>query len=243
MRLWLFLIGCLIYCPAMAKPLVADISSHEITLRTSFEGAELMLFGARNAPGDIIVAIRGPMRVATVRRKARILGMWVNQTQERFYHVPGFYAMAASRPFEEIAHSLYFRPLGIGFKEALSTSELGEAPQGERAIFTRALLRDLRAKNLYATLPSKVNFIGETLFKATVAFPDNMPRGDYSAEVYLFSEGILKGMQTAPIHVYKSGFDAFVYDAAHQHPLLYGVIAVLLALFSGWAVSTLFEKI
>ncbi|MBY0355942.1 MAG: TIGR02186 family protein [Rickettsiales bacterium] len=229
--------------PAFAKPLVADISSHEITIHTSFDGTELTLFGARNEAGDIIVVIRGPKRDATVRRKEQISGMWVNHTQEVFYDIPGFYAMASSRPFEEIPKSLYFHPLSIGFDEALLDNGMMEKPPEQRRVFQRALLRDLRFKGLYATLPSKISFIGETLFKTTLPFPDNMPRGDYTAEVYLFSDGGLVGMQTTPIHVYKSGFDAFVYEAAHKDPLIYGLVAVMLALCSGWAVSALFEKI
>jgi uncharacterized protein (TIGR02186 family) len=228
---------------AIGKPLVADISSHEITIHTSFEGTELMLFGARNAAGDIVVVIRGPRRDATIRRKEQVGGMWINRTEEVFGGIPGFYAMAASKPLEEIQKSIYFQPLGIGFEEAVSSGPLMEMPRGERKVFARALLRDLRAKRLYAILPGKVTFIGETLFKATVPFPDNMPRGDYTAEVYLFSGGTLVGMQTTPIHVYKSGFDAFIYETAHRHPLLYGLVAVMLALFSGWAVSSIFEKI
>lgn len=241
MRL-LAILFLVITAPAIGKPLVADISSHEITIHTSFEGTELMLFGARNAAGDIVVVIRGPKRDATIRRKEQVAGMWVNCTEEKFGSVPGFYAMAASRPLEEIQKSVYFQPLGIGFEEAVSPSPVLEKPRGERKIFARALLRDLRAKRLYAVLPGKVTFIGETLFKASVPFPDNMPRGDYTAEVYLFSGGTLVGMQTTPIHVYKSGFDAFIYDTAHRYPLLYGLVAVMLALFSGWAVSSLFEK-
>jgi len=229
--------------PALAKPLVADISSHEITIHTSFKGAELMLFGARNSAGDIVMVIRGPARDAMVRRKERSAGLWVNRTEQVFKQVPGFYAMAASRPMEEIQKSIYYQPLGIGFEEAISSDMQVTPLGGERKEFARALLRDLRRKGLYDVLPGKVEFIGETLFKAVVPFPDDMPRGDYTAEVYLLSDGALVGMQTTPIHVYKSGFDAFIYDQAHRHPLLYGVIAVLLALFSGWAVSSLFEKL
>ena len=241
MRILLLLLFCA--APALAKPLVADISSHEITIQTSFEGTELMLFGARNAAGDIVVVIRGPERDAIVRRKEQVAGMWINRTQEAFFNVPGFYAMAASRPYEEIPRSVYFRTLGIGFEEALTPGGIMEKPTGDREAFMRALLRDLRVKWLYAKLPSKVSFIGETLFKATVPFPDNMPRGDYTAEAYLLSGGEVVGMQTIPIHVYKVGFDAFVFEAAHKYPLLYGLMAVLLALVIGWTVSALFEKI
>ena len=81
------------------------------------------------------------------------------------------------------------------------------------------------------------------LFKTTIEFPDNIPPGDYTAEIYLISNGDIIGMQSTPIRVVKSGLDAFVYNYAHTSPILYGITAVVLALFIGWFGGRLFEKI
>jgi uncharacterized protein (TIGR02186 family) len=235
--------------PAHSKPLVADISSNFITIHTAFEGTELMLFGARNDPGDIVVVIRGPMRDATVRRKDRIFGIWVNRTQEVFESIPGFYALAASRQYEQIEKSIYFDSLGIGYEEAITpprllrTAMMAEDERAQREIFSRALLRELRQRNLYGTLTGEVEFIGETLFKVRIPFPDNVPRGEYTAEVYLFSDGELMGGHTSPISVHKTGFDAFVYEMAHENPLTYGILAVIVALVAGWMASFIFERL
>ena len=42
------------------QPLVADLSAHEISITTGFSGTELLLFGATEGEGDVIVVIRGP---------------------------------------------------------------------------------------------------------------------------------------------------------------------------------------
>ena len=85
--------------------------------------------------------------------------------------------------------------------------------------------------------------MGESLFKAEITFPDNMPRGIYTAEAYLFNDGQLIGMRSMPINVYKTGFDAFVYDSAQHYSLYYGLIATLLAAGIGWTTSWLFQRI
>ncbi len=235
---------------AQAKPLVSDISSHSITIHTAFEGTELMLFGARGESGDIVVVVRGPEFKTTVRRKEKVWGMWINREKEKFYHVPGFYALASSRPFEEISKSIYFRALGIGYEDAirpyfppLTDKVLDIDKESREREFAHALLRFLRTESLYSRTPGTVQFMGETLFKTTIPFPDNMPRGVYTAEVYLFSEGELIGMQSTPIQVKKSGFDAFVYEAAQERGYIYGMIAIALALLFGWSASVLFQRI
>ena len=45
---------------APAEGLVADLTSHLIAITTGFTGASVVLFGATDGPGDVIVAVRGP---------------------------------------------------------------------------------------------------------------------------------------------------------------------------------------
>src|SRR3954469_6878606 len=79
---------------ARAEGLVADLTSHLIAITTGFTGASVVLFGATDGPGDVIVAIRGPEREMTVRRKSRVAGIWVNTQEVTFGNLPSFYALA-----------------------------------------------------------------------------------------------------------------------------------------------------
>ena len=64
--------------PARAEGVVADLSSHLIAITTGFTGASVVLFGATDGRGDVIVVVRGPEREMTVWRKSRVAGIWVN---------------------------------------------------------------------------------------------------------------------------------------------------------------------
>ncbi len=249
-RLALIIILCIMSVSVEARrPLVAEISSHDITIHSAFEGTELILFGVRNDSGDIVVVVRGPTKQAIVRKKERVFGVWVNRKQERFMNVPAFYALASSRQYEDIPKSIYFDALQIGYEEAihpfrLSRSDImSEDERAGREIFARALLRDMRTQSLYGTEVENITFIGGGLFKTTIPFPDNTPTGTYTAEVYLFSDGKVQGMHTTPIYVYKSGFDAFIYKLAHDSPKLYGLLAIAFAIFGGVAAVRLFNKV
>src|SRR5256714_13965921 len=101
---------------ARAEGLVADLTSHLIAITTGFTGASVVLFGATDGPGDVIVAVRGPEYEMTVRRKSRVAGIWGNTQQVTFANLPSFYFFAASRPVADIlsAAAVACFPLGIG---------------------------------------------------------------------------------------------------------------------------------
>src|SRR5207237_2222196 len=88
--------------PARGDGVVADLSSHLIAITTGFTGASVVRFGATEGRGDIITVVRGPEREMTVWRKGKVAGIWVNAEAVVFGNVPSFYAVAASRPVDEI---------------------------------------------------------------------------------------------------------------------------------------------
>ena len=84
---------------AEAQPLVADLSEHLVKITMGFEGAELLLFGAVEGDGEVVVLVHGPLETLTVRRKARTAGIWMNWDAMTFEDIPAFYqVMATSEP-------------------------------------------------------------------------------------------------------------------------------------------------
>lgn len=227
--------------PVQANAIIADLSTYRIAIDAGFQGIRLFIFGARNESGDVVVVIRGPHKRFIVRKKERIAGLWVNRRQLTFPGVPDFYALATAKPLETTASHRLLRALGIGTPSLLAPPE----DSHEKALFPEfsdAFLLYQRAHRLYPE-PVLLSFMGETLFKTVIPFPDTLPKGDYTAEIYLISDGELAGMQAMPIRVEKSGLDAAIYDMAHRQPLLYGLLAVLLALGAGWSAGKLFERV
>ena len=87
---------------ANAAAVLADLSSHIIAIGGGFTGDSVVLFGSTDGPGDIIAVVRGPERDATVWRKGKFAGIWVNADSVTFDNVPAFYAVVASRPVEQL---------------------------------------------------------------------------------------------------------------------------------------------
>jgi hypothetical protein len=60
--------------------------------------------------------------------------------------------------------------------------------------------------------------------------------------VYLFRNGQVTGAQTTPLLVSQSGVSADIQDFADRRSLLYGFVAVALAVVAGWLGSFLFRR-
>ena len=222
---------------SLTNPLVADLSQNAVAIRTSFNGAQLLVFGAQNSPGDLVIAVRGPEANLLLRRKERIAGMWMHVDQRSYRNMPLFYALAATKPLTEIASPTLLQTLGLGESQVL----LGGNPRPNER-FDAALVSTLSAKQWWQVPFAKITYFGESLFKARLNLPDTLPRGDFTAEVYLFDNGQLMAFQSIPLAVYNTGFDAWITDKARNRGLAYGIFSVLLALFGGWLAHRIFNR-
>ncbi len=69
---------------SLASPIVSGISTNEINIDTKFNGAKILLFGAKEDMGDIVIAIRGPKKNFLVTKKEKFLGIWYNGKRIKF---------------------------------------------------------------------------------------------------------------------------------------------------------------
>ncbi len=235
---------------AQAKPvLVPDISAREVQIRYSFTGAQLLLFGAIIYPGgrppddpaDIVVVLRGPVQPILVREKKKIAGIWMNAESSRFRSAPSFYAVASSRPIHELVDERTAAIYEMGLGNLQLSPGGGNLPEKERRF--EAGLLDLRTRQrLYSENPRGVEITDRVLYRATIAIPSQVPIGTYTAETFLIDRKGVIAVATRDIQINKFGFERFVAAAAERNGLLYGLAAVALSLFLGWAAAAVFRR-
>lgn len=228
--------------PAAAKELVVDLSDPVVQITAGFAGTEILLFGAKKGPGDVVVVIRGPARDQLVRRKDRKFGVWVNDAEIEFRHVPTFYWMASNRPIDEFLGEELRDLHQIGL-EHVDLRPTTDVPAGlDLDSFRAGLKRSMAAKGLYSREPSFLTFLGDHLFRTNVRFPANVSTGTFSVDVYLIRDGEVVAYETNLLNVRKFGLEAGIYGFAQRHSLAYGVLAILIAGVAGWAANAVFRK-
>ncbi|MBL28008.1 MAG: hypothetical protein CMM50_10730 [Rhodospirillaceae bacterium] len=236
------LIGAAAAAPSdAAEPLVADLSQQVIAINSRFTGAEVLLFGATDGVGDVVVVIRGPQTPVLVRQKERVAGIWTNTETVLFNQVPGFYAVASTRPLDELGVPELLAVHQIGVANLRLPAPAGLEPKRTEA-FRDGLIRNMGYQQLFARDVAPVSFIGQQLFRTTIDFPVNVPTGSYVAETYLFRDGQLIRSQSSALLIYKAGLEATVFDFAQDRAWQYGVLAVLVALVAGWTADLLFRR-
>lgn len=233
----------LLTLPAFAEENVASLLSQDyLQITSTFTGSQLTVFGAIQNPSetgtnDIVVVVRGPEALMTIRRKDHIAGLWINNARAKLW-LPSYYFIAATRPLKTVsdADTLGRYELGLA---ALKPDVM--ASNGDPAPYMAALVRQENAAGLYVQQDRGVEMQSDTLFRVHVPIPASVPRGSYDVEVYLFRDGNVVSAQSTPFYVDQAGFERRLFDFAHTWPLFYGVSTVLLAVFLGW-VSTLFFR-
>lgn len=227
---------------AIAQSLVADLSEDLIAITTRFTGSDVLLFGATDGKGDVIVVVRGPQSRIVIRRKGRVGGVWVNRDALAFANVPSFYYLAASRPPRDILEPKIRRDEQIGLEE-LRVEAVDPTATVDVPAFRKALIRNKQALALYHTSLGEVAFVEGRLFRARVTFPANVSTGPYMVDVYQVVDGAITSKTTTPLRISRTGFEASVFDFAQVNPALYGLIAILVALVAGWAAGFIFRKV
>ena len=228
--------------PAPAdSPLITDLSSHLIAITSSFTGTELLLFGAIDEPGEVIVVVRGPTSTAVVRRKRPTLGFWLTRRSESYDNVPAYYAVASSKPLKDIAPVNLLQRLQIG-TENLRFRYVGARRPDDVAHYHAAVVRLKTRDGLYRENIGAIDFLGPKLFRTAISFPSTVPVGTYQTEVYLIRDNRIVAAQSTPLFIDKQGIEQEVSDFSRAEPAVYGLVAVLLAVFSGWLAAVVFRR-
>jgi uncharacterized protein (TIGR02186 family) len=225
-----------------ADSLIADLSKDSIEITTGFAGTDVLLFGAIEGEGDILVEVRGPASDMVVRRKDRTLGIWINRDQVGFSDVPSFYRVATSPGiFETAPNKALIQQYGIGAAN-LVLAPLGEVLGGRQASFRAGMIRNFEASGLYSEDIGGVDFLAPGLFSLKLHFPANVVTGTYAVQVYLLRDGLVVSKRNYSLVVRKIGIGAQVFDFAHEHPAAYGALAIAIALLAGWLAGFVFRR-
>jgi uncharacterized protein (TIGR02186 family) len=237
--------------PASAERLITSVSASRVLITSSYTGAELVLFGAIERDGvsvsrggsyEIIVTVRGPQSLTSVREKQRFGLFWINGDQAKFADMPGYYAINSSKPLAEITSEPLRERFQIGLEQMVAArGGIGYTPDRTIA-FRAALIRLKTSQRLFQANERGVVFLAPNLFRAAISLPATAPLGNYEAVAQLFADGALLATEKSDFEVVKTGFEARVAQAAFSQPLQYGLFTVMLALGFGWLANYAFRR-
>jgi len=237
--------------PAMAARLVSQISTDTVEITSSFAGEKLTFFGTivPDAGSEeevvegtfhVVVVVLGPTQNRVARQMSNVLGVWLNTDQVEFEKFPSYFHVLSSARLSDITD---IGTLTTNFitPESHTLAALG-SDIGKNIQFGRELIRLMTEEGLFGVQENAVNFMSDNFYSARLTLPSNAPPGPYIAMTYVFQNGEIIARKSEGFAVRKIGFERFLARSAVQQPLLYGLVCVVLALFTGWLGGVLFRR-
>ncbi len=236
--------------PAVAERLITQVSQDVVSITSSFSGQNLTLFGSIepdvgstepvSGPYHVVITVTGPLQNRVARRKSNVFGVWINTAQVEFVNFPSFYQVLSDARLSEITN-----PITLA-ERAIPLAKQTEAAPGESwyesLVFGPQLVRLMEQKGMFKLNENGVTFRSNTFYYAQVSLPADAPPGSYLAHTYLFRNGEIVADRAEGFSVRKIGFERFLGQSARQQPLLYGIVCVALALFTGWLGGVVFRR-
>jgi uncharacterized protein (TIGR02186 family) len=153
---------------------------------------------------------------------------------------PSFYAVATTRPLDDILSETERLRHQIGMEQAVRRVG-GHDTIDDTTPFTDALVRLREDTGHYQQLEDRVSIAQETLFQTQIEMPANLVEGDYAAEFFLVRDRMVISTGGTTIRVEKTGIERWIYNFSRNSPLLYGLAAVAAALGAGWLAAEAFR--
>lgn len=237
--------------PAAAERVIAGLSADVVPITSNFTGTSLALFGVigpdaqtavRRGAYDAIVVVRGPARSQTVWRKERVAFIWVNGESRTYVAAPVYFATLSNRALTEVALDPVRSEAQLGLDGLRLTQRWERGDPVDDRLFRQAFLELRNDEGVYFEDPDNIRFLAPNVFRARIELPANVPIGFYTIEVLVLSDGFIVGRETASFRVEKVGFEAAVFSASRNQPVVYGIATIVLAIGTGWAAGILFRR-
>lgn len=244
----------LLAAPLRAEEVVLGLSQDEVAITATFDGSQILVFGAVKRekpipvgpPLQVVVAVSGPSEPVLVRRKSRRFGIWVNTDSVLVDSAPSFYKVATSGPFDQVLTDVQDLQYRVSVDRAIRSvgATFGTAAgTGGAQDFTRAVIRIRESKDLYKIVENAVKVDQQTLFRTAIDMPANLTEGEYSIRIFLTREGEVVSLYETQIDVRKVGLERWLFNLSREMPLIYGLMSLAIAIFAGWGAAAMFRVV
>ena len=245
----LLILCLLLAAPVRAEQIVSGLSESRVSINANFDGTAILIYGAamREAPApswpllQVIVTVEGPVVPIVVRQKQRVAGIWINQGAMTIEGAPSFYAVMSTGALGDILSPDEDRLHRVSIPMEIGTVRM-KAGAGATSDYLAAFARIKQASGAYLLAPDSVLLLQQSLFRTEVMLPANLVEGEYRVRIFLTRGGRVVDLQESQIEVSKAGVERLLFRMAQDQPLLYGLIALLIAALAGWGASELFRR-
>lgn len=242
----LFLGIWLLFMGQARASVTCEIVPNYIPIHFFYSGAQVKIFGHSDHPADFVVVIQDEAEKVTLRRKGKVKDLfWMNVGEITFEPVPTAFMVFSNKPLDQILDESEQTQYDIGYAALFKKVKVKPDPGPERAKWIKEFIKFKEKLHLYR---EKFNTIevkpeGQSYsYHLELHWPFQAPPRVYTVTVYAIQDGKVVDTCKKTIKVEKVGLLKTISDLAFQKPALYGIIAIVIAVFVGVGVGLIFSS-
>lgn len=226
----LILFCCVSYAAGGSSVIVRPNLIH---IGTNFNGAELDVTGQIPEDCRAVIRLLGESESKHFKKKGRALGvLWMNLSTVELHDVPNVFLIGTDGDGNAVLHGP-----GLGFDSV--KGQTGDLIFNE---FIKLMQQD----GLYQVQKGIVRYHpaqdDSKAFEAKLSVPSALHKGIYTVEVLAVRDGSVISRASHDVHAELTGFPALLSVVAYDHSLMYGIVAVIIAIMAGLGMTLLFKE-
>ncbi|MCL4503577.1 MAG: TIGR02186 family protein [Deltaproteobacteria bacterium] len=232
------------------QKVVTSASKHLIEIGLSYHGEQIHFFGVSPVRDcDLIVRLTAEKsEEVKLSMKGRVGPFWMAVKQYEVTDAPFMYKIHSTKPIEQIVSPETAQELELGYAAVQKKMKLhlvrGDAAPEDADLVFKGLVKIKEEANLYNIVsdPARLEIAEGRLYKHYFRFPPAATEGSYIVESFAFKDKQLVGYGKDVILIKKVGLEHWLTDISQNYPLLFGIMAVIIALGVGLLVGMIFKK-
>jgi len=224
---------------ATAQIVELSLARPTIEISTFYNGTTLNVSGSVPDDCDAFILVDGAKHNVPLKVKGKVAGvLWMNKTDVELENTPSVYMIYSPADFSLTP------AMGAGYKALLEDIAIVPETADKSFVFNEYV--KLMEKNaVYGIYKGTVSYgaaeNGRKQFSATIVIPPKMSAGDYTVTAFATKDGLNFAKNAHKLTIVLSGLPKAISSLAFGMPLLFGLMAVFIAVATGLIIGVLFK--
>ncbi len=227
---------------AAEEPLQLKLAAGHVDISTFYNGTTLEVSGSLPADAEVVLQVSGPKKEVHLKEKGKVAGfLWMNKNDVTLENTPSVYMVyTPAGPVDN-----YLRPdLGVGYQALVQDIAINPESADKKFIFAE-YVKLMEESGVYAIHEGSVKYgkseNGIKTFTVSLIVPSKMSAGAYQVEALAVKDGAAVGRVSEELTLKLTGLPAVIASMAFDKPLLFGIMAVVIAIATGLLIGVLFK--
>jgi uncharacterized protein (TIGR02186 family) len=219
-----------------------------ISINTFYHGSTVSVSGQYEPGTDLIVNITSPEAATVLKEKGKAAGfLWMNVGELHFEHTPNLYFLRSTKKVEDILNPVDTTKHVLGLsalKNHVDIEEISASSDDEKNQWFTEFVKYKEKVKLYSEETGQITLKeedGKNIYYTLFDWPYQAPPGDYRVDVSAVKDGKIVETAQSEVSVEQVGAVKYLSTMAKNNGAMYGIISIVIALFSGFGAGLLFK--